>query len=60
MEVERRDIMNVYAVMYYQQSIGIWQLGSIYQNEKSATAEADQYNMIWGSGSAYVITRTLQ
>lgn len=52
--------MNVYAVMYYQQSIGIWQLGGIYQNEKPAKAEAHQYHMIWGSGSAYVITRTLQ
>ena len=52
--------MTVYTVMYYDETIKIWQLGGIYQKEEDARAEANQYNLIWGNGHAYVISREVQ
>ena len=52
--------MIVYAVMYYDDRIGIWQLGGIFQKEEDARAEANHYNLVWGDAHAYVISRELQ
>lgn len=50
--------MTVYAIMYYDDNIKIWQLGNIFQKEEDAQAEVNHYNLIWRE--AYVISRELQ
>lgn len=52
--------MTVYAVMRYTETLGIWELGDIYTTEEKARADANQYNLIWGKGHAYVIKREVQ
>ena len=52
--------MTVYAIMYYEEAIGIWQLGGIFRKEEDARAEANHYNLIWGAGHAFVISKEVQ
>lgn len=52
--------MTVYAVMYYDETIKIWQLGGIFQNPEDARAEANHHNLVWGETHAYVIAREVQ